>query len=254
MKPARNYSAVQQCALPNCGEYNEFQEDQVNAFEGIYGNYPEGEGFTADFNYGMDYKTVVDRLRANKWVDANSRALLLRWTVYNFWVKRYLYVEATLEIPDKRHIHNTFYINSISLISLDNGVQIFSIVVLAINVFIFIGKIVFEMSIGLSIVTNLLEAVNCIIIVAMLISKMIEFSYEATYNESEFDNNRYIDFSDLEGTTAANNSLAILASLFIPFRFFTLCSHFKFFNPFATLIKVYFRMLGELLVFVGIAL
>jgi len=37
--------------------------------------------------------------------------------------------------------------------------------------------------------------------------------------------------------------------LFVPFRFFTLLSHFKFFTPFATMIKVFYRMTSQLLVF-----
>jgi uncharacterized protein (UPF0335 family) len=121
--------------------------------------------------------------------------------------------------------------------------------VLALNVVVFITKIIFELSIGLSVVTNLLEILNCILIVAMLISKVIEFTLEASYDESRFDREKYFDFSNLKSTTAVNNSLAILCSMFIPFRFFTLCSHFKVFIPFATMIKVYYRMMSQLLTF-----
>lgn len=242
------------CALSDCSEYELSIKHNLPQFVGKYGTYTDKKGYLVDFYYGLDNIGILRQLKANGWIDRNTRAVLLRFTVYNYWVKRYLYVEASIEIPTWENLFSTFYINSVSLIDSENGVLIFCIIVLSLNWCVYFGKIVFEMSIGLSIVTNLLETLNCILQITMVITKIYEFSIESTFDVNEIDKNEFVNFAPLESTTAVNNSLAILATLFIPFRFFTLCSHFKFFNHFATMIKVYYRMFGQIIMFIVLAI
>jgi len=164
---AQDYQAPQTCAFPDCSEYTEINDSDIPTYEGQFGKYDGGKGYIAEFYYSMDYGAIVNQLKANDWIDVDTRAVLLRFTVYNFWIRRYLSVEATIETPSPNNIHGSFYINSISLVDSDNGVLYFCILVLVFNTIFFIGKIIFELSIGLSIFTNLLEMVDCFLTFAL---------------------------------------------------------------------------------------
>ena len=96
-------------------EYKKVEDNKVAIFRGAFGTYPGNQGFNVDIYYGDDYEAIVNQLQSNNWVDGNSRALLLRWTVYNYWNKRYMQIEANVEIPTEDNISTSFYINSVSL-------------------------------------------------------------------------------------------------------------------------------------------
>ena len=72
-------------------------------------------GYTVDIYYGDNYTTILDRLKANRWIDSNTRAVLLRWTVYNFWNERYMYTKAQIELPTGFNIETKYSIISVSL-------------------------------------------------------------------------------------------------------------------------------------------
>ena len=166
-----------------------------------------------------------------------------------FYLNRYTYVEANVETPNKFEIATYYYQNSVSLIISNKPLIIIWLTVLGINVVVFVFKIIFELSIGLTIVTNLLEFWNWIIVFALIISKIIEISLKNDMNNEKLNGIEYVDFSGIEDASSVTNGLAIFACLFIPFRLYTLLSHFKFFAPFATLINIFYRILPGLITF-----
>lgn len=95
---------------------------------------------------------------------------------------------------------------------------------------------------------------NCIVVFALVISKSIEFSLKGEFSQSKLESDQYLDFTSIENAYSANNVIAILACLFIPFRFYTLLSHFNFFTPFASLLNVLYRITPGLTTFSALLL
>lgn len=139
----------------------------MSSYTGIYSSYPGDSGYVVDIYYEDDYAFIVDQLKENKWIDDNTRALLIRFTVRNNWNDRFLYVEADIELPTGQNMATHYYINSLSIARNRDEIIYFLIAGLIINTLIFAVKIVFEMSIGMNIVTNIFEIFNCILIIAM---------------------------------------------------------------------------------------
>ena len=159
----------------------------------------------------MDSKTIINNLQANSWIDDNTRALLIRWTVYNFYLNRYVYFEANIETPNKFIISPYYYQNSVSLEISNKVLIILCLVVLIINVIVFVFKIIFELSIGLTIVTNLLEFSNCTLVFALIIAKIIEITMKNNMNNEKLNTSEYLDFSGIEDAVSVTNGLAIFS-------------------------------------------
>ena len=96
-------------------------------------NMEANKGFFVDIYYGDDYTTIIDRLKANRWIDDNTRVVLLRWTVYNFWSERYMYTEAQIELPTGFNIETEYYISSVSLSKSQDNLMWFLISALLLN-------------------------------------------------------------------------------------------------------------------------
>ena len=236
------------CAFPNCLEYHSLIGrigDGVSTYIGDFATYAGTDLYAADFSYEMDYLNITSALKANYWIDDNTKAILLRFTVFNIWTEKYYHIKATTEMPSVNFMSNSFSINFISLKDTEKELIIVLIILLGVNCLVFMGKIVFELSIGLSIFTNLLEILNIVSIIAFSVAKLVQFSLESNFT-NKISNTQFYNFETLVDINYVANFLAIFSILFVPFRFFTLLSHFKFFTPFATMIKIFYRMLAEL--------
>ncbi|CAI2387887.1 unnamed protein product [Moneuplotes crassus] len=243
------------CAFENCTEYKMHNQktaddDKIATYYGDYGQYDGNYLYEADFTYETDYTTVLNTLKANSWIDQNTKAVLLRFTVYNFWTKMYYHVEATLETPTYEFFENTYYANHISLEENESGLVFVCIVILILNCLIYIGKIIFELSIGLSIITNLLEVLNIAFIFGISICKLVQFTLESEFDDDKLNGDKYLNFYSLINIDILLNSLAVICGIFIPFRFFILCSHFQFFKPFAAILAILYRMMAGLMIFI----
>ena len=105
------------------------------------------------------------------------------------------------------------------------------------------SKIVFELQIGLNLITNILEVLNCLIVISLSISKIIELLIKLDHDGDSIDSPNFVNFNSLQDAMVVTSFLIILATLFIPFRFFILCSHYNFFKPFSSLLNILFRIL-----------
>ena len=121
--------------------------------------------------------------------------------------------------------------------------MMFLIISLLLNCTVYGFKIVFELSIGMNIMTNILEVLNCIIILAMIAAKFVETLLRNDYDRVEIDINEFVDFTNLQDAIAVTNMFMVVATFFIPFRFFILCSHYNSFKPFAAILNTLFRVL-----------
>jgi hypothetical protein len=148
------------CAYKGCDEYELNISEKVNDVYGSFGTYKGGSLYAADFSFETNFSTVITALKANNWLDYDTRAIIIRFTVYNHWVSRYLFVKANIEIPTENFFRNSFFISSLSLRNSEDGIVTTACICLLFNSFIFLVKIIFELSIGLSIITNLLEILN----------------------------------------------------------------------------------------------
>ena len=74
-------------ALSNCKEYKYSMDSNNEVFNGKFGDYYGNNAYIVDIYYGMDAKTILNKLQTNNWIDDSTRALLFRWTVYNFLSK-----------------------------------------------------------------------------------------------------------------------------------------------------------------------
>ena len=83
-------------------------------------------------------------------------------------------------------------------------------------------KIVFEMQIGLNIITNILEILNCLIVISLSISKIIELLIKLDHDQNSIDSSDFVNFNSLQDAIVVTNFFLVLATLFIPFRFFIL--------------------------------
>ena len=241
------------CAFTDCREYqtiNNTEGDLIARFSnGDFGTYGGHYFYAADFYYEMDYSAIINQLKTNNWIDSETRALLIRFTIKNHWIDKYYSVEATIETPATGFFEKSFFTSFLSIEEGQTGLVMTWMIILMLNCLVFFGKIVFELSIGLSILTNLLEILNWAWVLALWISKFIELTLEAEFTDEELAKEQYFNFKNLVNIFYANNFIAITCALFIPFRFFTLLSHFKFFAPFWAMIKVFYRMLGGLVTY-----
>lgn len=78
---------------------------------------------------------------------------------------------------------------------------------------------------------------------------MIQISLGSEFTDQKLNSREYVNFDSIVGVQIVTHVLSILSVFFVPFRFFTLCSHFKFFTAIANMLKIYFRMLFGLLTF-----
>lgn len=133
-----DFTKATTCAYDDCNEYiihsqKEEDDEQIPNYNGEYGTYNGDFLYEADFYYGDDYSTILSTLKSNSWIDENTKAVLVRFTIYNFWDKRYYHVEATSEIPTAGFFYNSFYINYVSLEDAENGLVLACIVILILN-------------------------------------------------------------------------------------------------------------------------
>jgi hypothetical protein len=114
---------------------------------------------------------MIKALKNEEWLDGNTRAVSLTWTVYSSWTNAQFIFNILVENPGNSVFMTSYKISNIYLAIGPGGISdtsklkesIFAIiidVIIITNVFIFGGKIVVELSIGINRVTNIVEGLN----------------------------------------------------------------------------------------------
>jgi len=133
-----------------------------------YGTYGDN-GFYVDFNDDLNKAArMVRRLQNNKWMDEQTRAVVMQWTVLNVWSNTFYTARILFENPgndvftNKIQLENAFFYNDL-VEETASSTRIIIIVLyslLILNIVFFIAKIFFEMSLGINKLTNSIEFVN----------------------------------------------------------------------------------------------
>ena len=217
-----------------------------------------------DFSFNNTINSnMIKALKNEEWLDGNTRAVSLTWTVYSTWTNAQFMFNILVENPGNNVFISSYKISNIYLAIGPGGItdtnkqkeSIFSIIIDIImisNVFVFGGKIIVELSIGINRVTNIIEGFNltCLLFAIFdgftLKGLAILDRYNAFTAESQ---EQFQSFH----TAAQLRQLEIifwaLAAFFYPFRFFQLFSHFKFFAPVRIYINTLYRMAPGVLIF-----
>lgn len=112
---------------------------------------------------------MISALKKEKWLDHNTRAVAIIWTVSCAWSNANFMISLLIENPGNNVFISSYKIQTIYLsigneksLSYQNE-DVLSIIVdvaMIINVVLFGGKSVVELSIGINRVTNIIEGVN----------------------------------------------------------------------------------------------
>jgi hypothetical protein len=87
--------------MKGCKEF-EWASENVYAkgFKGQNGLYPHSRGYKIDLTGNRTLnKQKIDKLKNNKWIDQDTRAIQVMLNVFSVWTNTYYYVEINIEIP-----------------------------------------------------------------------------------------------------------------------------------------------------------
>lgn len=114
---------------------------------------------------------MIQALKNEEWLDENTRAVSLTWTVYSAWTNAQFMFNILVENPGNNVFLSSYKLSNIFLAIGPGGItdttkqreSVFAIiidVIMITNVIVFGGKIVVELSIGINKVTNIFEGLN----------------------------------------------------------------------------------------------
>ena len=160
---------------------------------GLFAN-AYNQGFSTDFNNnGERSKAKIEHLKQVRWIDGFTRAVALKWTVFNAWDENFYSVILLCESPSRQIQSCSFEAQSISFpekqfyaeianelgIVIDNTLQnpmymqiAASCAYIVLNL-VYIVRIALELSLGLCLVTNTLESVHAVASVAAVVLFLI---------------------------------------------------------------------------------
>ena len=118
---------------------------------------------------------MIQALKNEEWLDGNTRAVSLTWTVYSTWTNAQFMFNILIENPGNNVFLSSYKISNIYLAIGPGGItdtnkykdSVFTIIIdiiMITNVIVFGGKIVVELSIGINRVTNIVEGLNLVCI------------------------------------------------------------------------------------------
>ncbi|CDW84387.1 polycystin 2 [Stylonychia lemnae] len=236
------------CQYRECGEYN-YSNVQIRDFSGNFGTYGGG-GFSIDFTYNKTQnKNQINELIKNSWLDLNTRAVCLSWSVHNVWSDRYFITTVFLENPGNSIFSVSFRVQTAYIYKKDDPdsysdkvsvIVIYTLFLL--NTLLFAGKTVLELGLSINRFTNLIEILNLTLCCLAVSGRIGSIGIVVDNIELE---NAYDSFQTFS-TQASLHQFEIIAlgtaALFYPFRAYQLFSHFNFFKPMCIFLNTIFRM------------
>lgn len=237
-----------------CPEYHYQTQKITQSFKGKYGVYESG-GFPIDFNNNLELNDKkIASLKKQEWIDQDTRAVQVLWTVYSVWSKTFFTFQANLEMPGNGKVYSSgFHVSSLFFydgkyldnttmslqaetidkvedgekdspaeeksVSNNNEVIIHSI--LLIHSLLYLMKILFELSLGISRIINFLELINLGAMFIVVITKYVEiFLKNQKIDLSNFDTFYTWDLLILVSLEEVNCISLAICSFFYPFRIF----------------------------------
>lgn len=89
------------CFNSSCYEYKYLDTEMGNtAMGGVIASY-NTKGYYVDFNSkATETKEKIQTLKENNWIDSFTRAVAIKWTVYNVWFDKYYSCTMLVESPE----------------------------------------------------------------------------------------------------------------------------------------------------------
>lgn len=102
-------------------------------------------------------------------------------------------------------------------------------------------KILFELSLSISRVTNFLEIINLIFLLVVVLTKYIEVIVKGSRRIELYNTTEYEDFTNIAQVQDINSIFLTLCCFFFPFRVFQFLAYNTFFAPGSTIINTLCR-------------
>ena len=152
------------------------------------------------------------------------------WSVYNAWSQTFYSVHASMELPASGGVPvKTLRLSNVFLYRgplndwESHSTESFDLVfqsILLIHCIFYVVKILFEMSLGISRYTNLLEAVNLVSMLVLIVTKYIEIGMKQSFVVNMVDDQNFVDFTTFISLQNINTITMTICTFFFPFRIF----------------------------------
>lgn len=219
------------CVYSSCEEFQwRYVEEGSDMVEGKLGSYPMF-GFRVELGQDqINAQKNLNKLEKNNWIDSKTVGLLLEANYFNFWKEKYVIFRGLLEFHGEKHIvQNTFSYNIVTYYY-NSNVILFIFLMFVIQTFLYLFKIMFEMTI----ICNRIMALGQISHLGCQLAFIIVFSIKLTYlNKDSPENqaNSIKDFIYLYNIAVLDNFckfMLFLIFIFYPFKIFQLISWSKY--------------------------
>ena len=258
-----------------CSEFNFMKGIGSKGFQGLYGMYPPARGYKVDLTGNRSLNAInIEKLKKNRWIDDDTRAIQVMFNVFSVWSNKYYYIEVNLEMPySNQDIHyrdmkvtNLFFyqgihsprmpaltkkLNIAFYLQNQTGEFVFHSLLL-INCVLFTFKIMFELQLGISKVTNVGEFICVVLMFLLVVSKITEIILKNRYEIDFFNDEKFLDLSAfIELHTINRHSISTLC-FFFPFKILNYLAHFEFCGLGKTLMNTLARTVPGVIVFLVI--
>lgn len=245
------------CIFHSCEEfqyrYDEYNNDEV---QGQFGLYPMF-GYRAEI--GLDESTALsnlNKLEINNWIDNRTIALLLEANYFNYWKEKYVVFRGLLEFQGERVIKNTFNFYTFTYYY-DQNMILFIFLIFVIQAFLYIFKIMFEMTM----ICNRILALGQMAFIASQFTFIVLFSIEITYlnkaspEAQALSPSLFIDMYYIAQIDNYCKFMLFTIFIFYPFKVFQLISWSKYLSFLVKFwVTIYRTLPGIFLYFVIIML
>jgi hypothetical protein len=119
---------------------------------------------------------------------------------------------------------------------------------------LYLTKILFELSLSISRITNFLEVGNLGCMFVIVVTKYVEIFLKANQDVDMSNSDRFYDFQMFVSIEEIIGYSLTFCSFFFPFRVFQWLAHFKFFHPAKTVINTLCRTTPGVTVYVILAM
>lgn len=196
---------------------------------------------------------ILSKLKSNKWIDQDTRAIQIVFTFFNVQNNLYYTFQINFEMPNgsnsfkiyKHMITQPFFmfkqVENASFQSNIEGLTLIFYCFLLVNCFIYSLKILFELQLSISKLTNILELINILSVLIAIICSFVENIYQNMIEIDWSNDMEYHDFTAILELQKANNYCFGIGCFFLPFRIMTYLAHYEFFNPAKTILNTVVR-------------
>lgn len=88
------------CATYNCSEYKFTHNAKSRGFIGSHGIYPANRGYKIDLSSDRTANVeIISKLKEDMWIDQDTRAVQIIWSIYSAWSETYNTFQANFEMP-----------------------------------------------------------------------------------------------------------------------------------------------------------